>query len=125
MDQSHPRIIPDVVTFLKARGKRALAGVNCNAVQNDVSRGVRRCSVVFTLEIHIHVNVCDNVILAGFIQCNGGKLEELKTSKKEIDQLVYVNCWVIIHCLSVSCTQINHSRCVVGIRSSLQLTSKQ
>ena len=27
-------------------------------------------------------NVCDtvNYILAGFIQCNGGKLEELKTS---------------------------------------------
>ena len=41
MDQSHPRIIPDIVTVLKARGKRALAGVNCNAVPNDVSCGVR------------------------------------------------------------------------------------
>ena len=51
MDQSHPRIIPDIFTVLKARGKRALAGVNCNVVQNDVSRGVRRCNVVFTLEI--------------------------------------------------------------------------
>ena len=28
----------------------------------------------------------------------------------EIDQLQCVNCWVIIHCLSVSCTTINHSR---------------
>ena len=28
MDQSHPRIIPDIVTVLKACGKRALAGVN-------------------------------------------------------------------------------------------------
>ena len=43
----------------------------------------------------------------------------------EIDQLVYVNCWVIIHCLSVSCTKINHSRCALVIWSSLQLTSKQ
>ena len=28
----------------------------------------------------------------------------------EIDQLKCVNCLVIIHCLSVSCTKINHSR---------------
>ena len=43
----------------------------------------------------------------------------------EIDQLHCVNCWVIIHCLSVSCTTINHSRCALMIWSSLQLTSKQ
>ena len=43
----------------------------------------------------------------------------------EIDQLHCVNCWVIIHCLSVSCTTINHSRCALVIWSSLQLTSKQ
>ena len=43
----------------------------------------------------------------------------------EIDQLRCVNCWVIIHCLSVSCTKINHSRCALVIWSSLQLTSKQ
>ena len=43
----------------------------------------------------------------------------------EIDQLQCVNCWVIIHCLSVSCTKINHSRCTLVIWSSLQLTSKQ
>ena len=43
----------------------------------------------------------------------------------EIDQLQCVNCWVIIHCLSVSCTNINHSRCALLIWSSLQLTSKQ
>ena len=43
----------------------------------------------------------------------------------EIDQLQGVNCWVIIHCLSVSCTKINHSRCALVIWSSLQLTSKQ
>ena len=43
----------------------------------------------------------------------------------EIDQLRCANCWVIIHCLSVSCTNINHSRCALVIWSSLQLTSKQ
>ena len=43
----------------------------------------------------------------------------------EIDQLLCVNCCVIIHCLSVSCTKINHSRCALVIWSSLQLTSKQ
>ena len=43
----------------------------------------------------------------------------------EIDQLQCANCWVIIHCLSVSCTKINHSRCALVIWSSLQLTSKQ
>ena len=43
----------------------------------------------------------------------------------EIDQLYYVNCWVIIHCLSVSCKQINHSRFALVIWSPLQLTSKQ
>ena len=43
----------------------------------------------------------------------------------EIDQLECVNCWVIIHCLSVSCTKINHSRCALVIWFSVQLTSKQ
>ena len=43
----------------------------------------------------------------------------------EIDQPQCVNWWVIIHCLSVSCTKINHSRCALVIWSSLQLTSKQ
>ena len=43
----------------------------------------------------------------------------------EIDQLQCVNCRVIIHCLSVSCTKINHSRYALVIWSSLQLTSKQ
>ena len=43
----------------------------------------------------------------------------------EIDQLQCVNCWAIIHCLSVSCTKINHSCWALVIWSSLQLTSKQ
>ena len=45
--------------------------------------------------------------------------------KIEIDQLYCVKCWVIIHCLSVSCTKINHSCCALMIWSFLQLTSKK
>ena len=36
-----------------------------------------------------------------------------------------MNFWVIIHCLSVSCKQINHSCFALVIWSPLQLTSKQ
>ena len=43
----------------------------------------------------------------------------------EIDQFQCVNCWVIIHCLSVSWMKINQSRCALVIWSSLQMTSKQ
>ena len=70
--------------------------------------------------LQIQVNVCDTVqLLAGILQCNGGKLEEAEAFKCvfvvwcvriEIDQLQCVNCWVIISCLSVSFTKINQSR---------------
>ena len=40
----------------------------------------------------------------------------------KIDQLLD---WVIIHCLLVSCTKINHSRYMLMILSSLQLTFRQ
>ena len=43
----------------------------------------------------------------------------------ETHRLQYVNCWVIIHCLSVCCKQINHSRFTLVCWSPLQLTSKQ
>ena len=36
-----------------------------------------------------------------------------------------MNCCIIIHCLSVSCTKINHLRRVLVIWPSLQLTYKQ
>ena len=69
----------DIVTVLKARGKRWRQLL----LQNDFNRGVRRCNVVFTLfTLHIHVYVCDTVqLLAGFLQCNGGKLEEAEDFK--------------------------------------------
>ena len=43
------------------------------STQNDVSRGVRRWKT-----LHIHENVCDT---AGFLQYNGGKLEEAEDFK--------------------------------------------
>ena len=61
-------------------------------------------------------------------------LKNLKTSNVFLSFIVCenrnrsalaVNCWVIIHCLLVSCTKINHSRYMLVIWSSLQLTSKQ
>ena len=45
------------VTVLKARGKRTLAAVNCQLLQNDVSHDVRRCNVVF-LRLEDVTNTC-------------------------------------------------------------------
>ena len=55
--------------------------------------------------------------MAGVLQSNGGKLEKAEDFKcvfivycvleSKIDKLQFVNCCVIIHCLSVSCTKIN------------------
>ena len=65
--------------------------------------------------------------------CNGGKLEEYEGSNcrfivYEIDQLYCVNCWIINLGLSVSCKYIYiymyHSRFVLVIYTTLQLTSK-
>ena len=56
-------------------------------LQNDVSPRVRRCNVA---TLQISVNVCNTVqLLAGFLQCNGGKLEEAKDFK----------CVFIIYCV--------------------------
>ena len=34
------------------------------------------------------------------------RFRSLLSVRIEIDQLLYVNCWVIIHCLSASCTKL-------------------
>ena len=40
--------------------------------------------------LQIHVNVCNTVqLLAGFLQCNGGKLEEAE----------YFKCIVVVYCV--------------------------
>ena len=62
----------DIVTILKARGKRAQADINCYCKMTSAMAldGVSRF-------MHIHVNVCDTVqLLAGSLQCNDGMLEE-------------------------------------------------
>ena len=73
--------------------------------------------------------------MAGFVQCNGGKLEEsegydcffnrLMCVRIEIDQALVRELLSNNSCLSVSCKQINHSRFALMILSPLQLTSKQ
>ena len=42
----------------------------------------------------------------------------------QIDQLLWVNCWVIIHCLEVSNKQINHLRFMLVIWSPLPPNSE-
>ena len=42
----------------------------------------------------------------------------------QIDQLLWVNCWVIIHCLEVSYKQINHLRFMLVIWSPLPPNSE-
>ena len=56
------------------------------SLQDDINYGVKWCNVIFyarkTLQIHVHVSICDIVQpLVGFLQCNGGKLEEAEYFK--------------------------------------------
>ena len=73
-------------------------------------------------------NTCQRLqnsqILAGFLQCNGGKLEKLNTSNVVSSCIVYSNrnrsalmydLLTIIDCLSVSCMKMNHSCCALVI----------
>ena len=61
----------DIVTVLKACGKRALAAI----------LGLDRLTSLLRL-LHIHVNLCDTVpLLAGFVQSNERKLEEAEDFK--------------------------------------------
>ena len=61
-------------------------GHNFESPQNLTSiataNGVRWCNVVLTHVRQIHVNICKTVqLLAGFLQYNGGKVEEVEYSK--------------------------------------------
>ena len=65
--------------MLKARGKRALADVIycCKMTSFMALDGVTSFIRLKDVHLQTHVNVCDTVqLLAGIIQCNGGKLEE-------------------------------------------------
>ena len=70
-------------------------------------------------------------VLAGVLQCKGGKLEEAEDFKFVF--VVYlrnrsapaVNCWVIIHCLEVSCKEDQITSAQREWFIFVQLTDKQ
>ena len=77
-----------------------------------------------------YVNICDTKFnyWRDFLSEMAESWKKLKTSNVFSSFIVCqncLNCWVIIHCLLVSCTKINHSCCALMIWYSLQLTSKQ
>ena len=107
-------------------------------LQNDVSHGVRRCNVVLRWkDVTYTCKYMRNNPTFGVISSvqwwNVGRswrlqmyFRRLLCLKRNRSALLRcVNCWVIIHCLSISCTNINHLCCALMIWSSLQLTSKQ
>ena len=67
------------VTVLKARGKHALADVNCCCKMRSVMALDGVISFLRLKTLHIHEIVWDTVQqLAGFIQCNGGMLIQMR-----------------------------------------------
>ena len=101
-------------------------------MENDVIHDIRYCNII--LRLKDVTNTCKRM---WHTLSNGGSSSvqwrnigrswrfQMFFRVFKIDQPQCVNCWVIIHCLLVSCTKINHSCCVLVIWSSLQLTSKQ
>ena len=80
----------DIVTVFEARGKRALDDVifYCKMTSIVALDGVT--SLLRLKTLYIYVNVCDAVqFLAGFLQCNGGKLEEAED----------FNCFFVVYCV--------------------------
>ena len=86
--------------------------------------------------LQIHVNVCNTVqLLAGFLLCNGGKLEnKLKTSNEFSSYIACKNrnrSALVRELLSNNSLFVGqlyedkYSPCAPVIRSFLQLTSKQ
>ena len=72
----------DKVTVWKALGKRTLVDINCSCKMTSIVALDGETSVLLLKTLHIHVNVCDTVqLLAGFLLCNAGKLEEAEDFK--------------------------------------------
>ena len=70
------------VTVLKMRGKRALADVNCYCKMTSVIALDGETSFYACETLQIYVKVCDTVqVLARYLQCNCGKLEEAEDFK--------------------------------------------
>ena len=109
------------------------ADVNCHCKWKSVM-GLDRMTTFWCLKDVTNTHNCmqNSPPIGRILQRNGKKLEEAKDLKCvfvvcvriEIDQLQCVNCWVIIHCLSVSCTKTNQSPWTFVIWS-LQATFKQ
>ena len=106
-------------------------------LQNDVSHGVRRCNVVlrwkdvtYTCKYMRHNPTIGGISAVQWWKVGRSRrlqmyFRHLLCIKIKIDQLYCVNCWIMIYCLSVNCTKINHSCYALMIWSSLQLTSKR
>ena len=106
-------------------------------LENDVNHDVRRCNVF--LRLKDVTNTCKrmrrSLSIGGSSSVQWQKVgkswrfqmcfHRLYCVRIEIDQPQCVICWVIILCLSVSCTKKNYSSWALVIWSSLQLTSKQ
>ena len=73
-----------------------------------------------TLQSNICRDICNAMAESWTISTVSATFFRLLCVRIEIDQLKCVNCWVIIHCLSVSCKKINHSRYALVIGFSLK-----
>ena len=126
----------NIVTVLRACGKHALADVNCYCEMTSI---VALDGVMSLLRLKDVTYLCKHMRHSPTIgRISSVQWRKLRRSWRlqvcfcrllcvriEIYQLKFVNGWVIIHCLLVSCTKVNHLCCVLVIWSSLQLTSKQ
>ena len=87
-------------------------------LENGVIHGVRWCNIVFTLKgvTNTHKRMRHSLGIGGTSSVQWRKVgrhwrlqmcfRHLLCVRMEINQLQCVNCWIIIHCLSVSCTKI-------------------
>ena len=72
----------DIVTVLKACGKPALVDDICYCKMTSIVALGSVTSLLRFKMLHIHVNLCNTVqLLAEFLLCNSGKLEEAEDFK--------------------------------------------
>ena len=114
-------MLADVICYWKMTSFMTLDGVTSNLRLKDVTNTCKRMRRSLSIGGSSSVQWRKVGRSWRFQMC----FRRLFCVRIEIDQPQCVNCWVIIHCLSVSCKMINHSRCALVIWSSLQLTSKQ
>ena len=74
----------DFVTVLEARGKSTLYDIKCYCKMTSILAlgGVTSFLRLKDVTYSCKINVCDTgQLLTGFLQCNGGKLEEAEDFK--------------------------------------------